>query len=71
MKNWNAFSIFQYLTGSEDIHLTFIIILGMQGKITRGKLGDLPDFYDHKEMIVKFMFYAHLLCFILQTNMSI
>jgi hypothetical protein len=46
MKNWNPFSIFIYLTGYPAIHLAYFIILTFQGKIKRGKLGDIPDFYD-------------------------
>ena len=66
MKNWNAFSIFKYLTGSLELHITFVLILYQQGSIVKGKLGDLPDFYDQKDTVVTRMFYCHLICLILQ-----
>jgi hypothetical protein len=34
------------LTGAEELHMTFILILYQQGSVVKGKLGDLPDFYD-------------------------
>jgi hypothetical protein len=66
MKNWNPFSVFKYLTGSLLIHLTFFSILCYQGEVKRGKIGDLPDFYDKKEFVILQMKYSHLICLIFQ-----
>ena len=74
MKNWDPLSLFKYLTGSPNIHITFVILLLFYAH----KMDDLPErlrplcigepeksskIFQDKIGLVKFMVFSHFGCF--------
>jgi len=72
MKNWDPLSIFKYLTGAPNNHLTLAILVMCTASSLRESAGR-PLYHDHEDglaiyqdkvRLVTFMGYAHLLCFL-------
>ena len=76
MRTWDPLSLFKYLTGAPNAHLTFTILLlanirhmsdeGAQRPLYAG-VEHGEEIYERKAFLVKFMAAAHLVCSLVDT----